>query len=161
MKSIKKKVLAHLAAAAAVAPLAVVGVSGEASAVDGKAEVWRNVATEMCLDHDGSHDVFTKKQGTCGRGWTDRAISEGSSGEGVYKMAWHVAGKDQLCLDSSDAGKVYMNPCNKGPWQQWRHLKVGKYWKIINNKTGMALDSSDGGKVYTKPVNSGKYQLWK
>ncbi|MGW1072309.1 RICIN domain-containing protein [Streptomyces sp. NPDC002537] len=159
MKNTKKRTLAHLAAAALVAPLAVVAVSGEASARDGESVPWKNVATGLCLDHDGSHDVFTSKN--CNRTWTERAISEDSSGQGVYQLAWHVAGKDQLCLDSSDAGKVYMNPCNKGNWQKWRQLHTDKGWKIINVATGRALDSSDGGKVYTNPVNGGKYQLWK
>ncbi|WP_414167515.1 RICIN domain-containing protein [Streptoverticillium reticulum] len=159
MKNIKKRALARLATAAIALPLTVVGVSGEASARDGDTEKWRNVATDLCLNHDGRHDVFTSRD--CSRGWTDRAVSEDSSGQGTYRMAWHVAGKDQLCLDSSDAGRVYMNPCNGGKYQMWRQIKTSKGWQIINVATNKALDSSDGGKVYTKPINTGSYQLWK
>ncbi|RLU90381.1 hypothetical protein CTZ27_20815 [Streptomyces griseocarneus] len=159
VKNIKKKALGRLAVAAVVAPLAVVGISGEASARNGDVEKWRNAATGLYLNHDGQHDVYTSKNS--GRSWTDRAISEDSSGQGVYQLAWTVNGRDLLCLDSSDAGKVYMNPCNKGNWQKWRVYKVDGGWKIVNFKTGRALDSSDGGKVYTKPQNTGKFQIWK
>ncbi|MGW1075861.1 RICIN domain-containing protein [Streptomyces sp. NPDC002537] len=157
----KKRALAHLATAAAIAPLAVVGVSGEASARDGEKVTWRNVATNRCLTHDGEHDVSTMRQSDCSAGfqWTDHAIREDSSGQGIYRISANGF-KGELCLDSSDAGRVYLNPCNSGNYQKWKQVKTSTGWKLTNVATGRVLDSSDGGKVYTKPDNGGKYQRW-
>ncbi|MFF7729562.1 ricin-type beta-trefoil lectin domain protein [Streptomyces sp. NPDC008001] len=160
MKNVKKTVLAHLAAAIVIAPLAVVGVSGAASAHNGDVETWRNVATKRCLTHDGKHKVYTAAQRSCTQGWTERAIREYSGGQGIYQLAWHVAGKDLLCLDSSDAGRVYMNPCNKGRYQMWEQIKSSRGWELTNVATGRVLDSTDSGTVYTNPQNFGPYQHW-
>ncbi|MFF4741000.1 ricin-type beta-trefoil lectin domain protein [Streptomyces sp. NPDC001262] len=158
MKNIKKRVLDRLAIAAVIAPLAVVGVSGEASARDGEKVSWRNVATGRCLNHNGSSEVFTSRMSDCNasRPWTEHAIREDAWGQGIYRFSFL-----DRCLDSSDGGKVYLNPCNKSDYQMWDVTKFssGK-WRLINVATGLVLDSSDAGRVYTKPDNGGSYQRW-
>ncbi|MCD9140868.1 RICIN domain-containing protein [Streptomyces albireticuli] len=159
MKNVKKRALAYLAAVGVVVPLAVVGASGEASARDGEEVTWKNVATKRCLTSDGYHDVETLPAKDCrfGYRWTEHAIREDSSGNGVYRFSTK---NGKVCLDSSDGGKVYLKPCNSGKYQMWMVTKVLGTWKIVNVATSMALDSSDGGKVYTKPINTGSYQRW-
>ncbi|MFF4740998.1 ricin-type beta-trefoil lectin domain protein [Streptomyces sp. NPDC001262] len=161
MKKIKKRVMARLATAAAVVPVAMVGVSSEASARNGEQVTWRNLASGRCLTHDASHEVSTMPQSDCSDGfkWTEHAIREDSSGQGVYRIS--ASGfKGDVCLDSSDAGRVYLNPCNGSNYQKWKQVKTSIGWKLTNVATGRVLDSSDGGKVYTKPDNGGRYQRW-
>ncbi|RLV04495.1 hypothetical protein CTZ27_11240 [Streptomyces griseocarneus] len=163
MKSTKKKALARLAAAAVIAPLTVVGVSGEASARDGERVTWRNVATDRCLTSDGRSGVSTMKWTDCKAGyeWIEHSIQETSDGQGLYKFSVKPSYPDELCLDSSDAGRVYLNKCNKGEYQKWWQQKTPRGWRIVNKATTLALDSSDYGRVYTNKVNSSDYQLWK
>ncbi|MGW1075860.1 RICIN domain-containing protein [Streptomyces sp. NPDC002537] len=159
----KKKALAHLAAAAVIAPLAVVVTSGEASARDGERVTWRNVATKRCLNTDGHSEVRTLPSTDCKSGfeWIEHAIKETSDGQGIYRISVKPSFPDNLCLDSSDAGRVYLNKCNEGKYQMWWQQKTPKGWRIVNYQTGLSLDSSDAGRVYTNKPNSSDYQLWK
>ncbi|MFF4740999.1 ricin-type beta-trefoil lectin domain protein [Streptomyces sp. NPDC001262] len=159
MRNIKKRVLARLATAAAAVPLAVVGISGEAFAYDGERVPWINVATGRCLAHDQKHDVFTMDMKGCVAYWV-----EYEHGGNIYTLTYHTGNGGPgrlLCLDSSDAGRVYLNPCNGSNYQKWRQTKTSTGWKLTNAETGRVLDSSDGGKVYTKPDNGGRYQRWR
>ncbi|MCD9140869.1 RICIN domain-containing protein [Streptomyces albireticuli] len=156
MRNVKKRALAHLAAAAVVVPLTVVGTSGEAFA-DG-ARTWKNAKTGMCLSWGNAPTVETNKYDCSAKyaKWFEEEQSNGS-----FRMKINQIGVwDQYCLDSSDAGRVYTKPCNSGNYQKWRHTHTSTGWKVTNVATGRVLDSSDGGKVYTKPDNGGKYQRW-
>lgn len=152
----KKKVMTHIVAAAAISSLAVVGMPGEAIA-DGNVN-WKNAATGMCLQVKKLADK-TVKTGWCYdvTQWFDARVADPDA------YLQQVMSYPSMCLDSNTRGSVYLGPCERDNQNQWwREEKTSTGWKLLNVATGRVLDSNSNGSVYTNwdEGDGNKYQRW-
>ncbi|MGW3044677.1 RICIN domain-containing protein [Kitasatospora sp. NPDC001159] len=152
----KKINLGRFAVAAVAAATVGFATAGPAFA-DGYVQ-WKDAATGRCLtwNNDG---VLTTPQ-ACGRSYGDWYEQEVSTG--VFRMYPYQDQGRKQCLDSSDAGRVYLNPCNSSNYQKWRETKTSTGWRLTNVATSRVLDSNFKGSVYTNPDegDSNEYQRW-
>ncbi|MFF7729561.1 hypothetical protein [Streptomyces sp. NPDC008001] len=152
MRRTKNRVRARLITAAIVVPLTIAGASGQALA-DEKAVTWKNAKTRLCLQVTRAAKVVT---GDCSnrlwRDWIETPV-------GINYYLSPVEFPSQ-CLDSSDAGNVYLKTCHLGDYQKWEEVKTSTGWKLTNHQTGRVLDSNADGNVYTNPSYNNLYQRW-
>ncbi|CAL9608219.1 Actinohivin [Streptomyces sp. enrichment culture] len=155
----KRRILAHLATVSILAPLAILGMSGEAAAA-GPA-TWKNARTGKCLyttngmnGVGASADYCNNKYGR----WYEKKL-----GNGAYRM-WVVNNQGaHRCLDSDKEGDVYLRTCEDGNRnQQWYQVRRSTGWRLTNVATGRVLDSNFRGSVYTNfdEGDRNTYQRW-
>lgn len=75
--------------------------------------------------------------------------------EGKYYQIKCVRSMKVLSIENKDTGdgaKVIQVAPAAGPFQQWKFVKTGDYYKIVNRKTGKALNVKGGSKDEGTPV---------
>jgi hypothetical protein len=128
------------------------------SALNGGPWIWKNAATQRCLDSDAIGSAYTLP---CNNGsyqlWTNTPLT---FGDRIRDLAtgWCL---DSGGLDSEGRGHAYTLPCNGGSYQQWTVTNRGALgFEIRNVATQWCLDSNTSGSVYTLPCNNGTFQRW-
>ncbi|MFD0384439.1 ricin-type beta-trefoil lectin domain protein [Streptomyces stramineus] len=142
-----------LAAATASIGFAAAGPAAADGAVD-----WQSKVTGECVTAGGEGAAF---MGGCGGRWYDEKHPEHGN-----NWIQYFAADPKLCLDSSDAGRVYLNPCTPASrynkYQFWSEEKWNGGWVLKNVATGRCLSVYKGHQVRTLPCNSNnRDQFWK
>ncbi|OAA29194.1 hypothetical protein UG55_10035 [Frankia sp. EI5c] len=115
--------------------------------------VFVNQSSGKCLGGDTQYNAFAHN---CGYG-TDQQW-----GLYVGAVTWVVNKATGMCLDSNNAGHVYVLPCADGrAYQKWRLVDLGGgLFSFVNQPTGWCL-GADGGYPYTRACVSDSQMKWK
>src|SRR5262245_39621290 len=128
-----------------VIPVAVVGLSSNAWAINGGPWTWVDAATHRCLDNNAQNSVYTLPcNGGNYQNWIN---SQNNFGDQIKNVS------TGYCLDSNANGNVYAIGCNGGNFQRWIVTWKGSGYEIKNTATLRCLDSNSSGSVYTLQCN--------
>lgn len=151
-----KKINAARFILATAATAAIGFVTAGPAAADGPVE-WKSKVTGECISADEG-PVF---MGGCGKRWYDEIHPEHSNNW----IEYYTPSGYKKCLDSSDGGSVYLNPCTPASrynkYQFWSEEQWNGGWVLKNVATGRCLSVYNGHDVRTLPCDSSnKYQFW-
>ncbi|MEU3876485.1 MULTISPECIES: ricin-type beta-trefoil lectin domain protein [Streptomyces] len=154
----KRTVVGRFVAIAAAA--ASIGIATASPAAANGPVNWENKVTNSCLD---AYDDNSVGLGGCtSKRWYDEIHPEHSNNW----IQYFTPSGYKKCLDSSNSGSVYLNPCTPASrynkYQFWSEEQWNGGWVLKNVATGRCLSATSSGSVRTLPCDAGnKYQFWK
>jgi hypothetical protein len=149
MSSMKRKAALTIGGVSAAAALLALGAAPATALTYSKLQ---NTSTGYCLDGNGS-DIYPK---ACNGGNYQQWAFE-LKGNGYYRIKQSSTLK---CLDAYVDGKVHMNACNDGAYQEFSLSKNSYGNQIKSRKWSKCLDMNSSPAIYTLACNSGNYQRW-